>query len=84
MASGVQDLEYSLAKISQSTQFMDQYKFEPLCGLCSDMASVPQTILLNKGITKILERLATQICISFGIEGGEPTVCKGAVSIMAD
>ena len=48
------------------------------------MASIPQSILLNKTITEILEKLATHICISFGIEGGEKAVCQGAVSTMAN
>jgi hypothetical protein len=38
---------------------------------------------LNQNITKILEYLATHICITFGIEGGEKAVCQGAVSTMA-
>ena len=54
------------------------------CDVCTSLVSVQDFILTNKKSTKFLEHMATYLCIKFGIEGGEPSVCSGAVSIMAD
>jgi len=53
------------------------------CSACK-AAMEPATILDNKSVMTGLEWLTKEICEAFHIEGGDPSVCKGAIDTMAN
>lgn len=53
------------------------------CSACK-VAMEPATILDNKSVMTGLEWLTKEICEAFHIEGGDPSVCKGAIDTMAN
>ena len=52
------------------------------CSACK-AAMKPATILDNKTVMSGLEWLTKEICEALHIEGGDPSVCKGAINTMA-
>ena len=54
------------------------------CGMCSAALWPLDTFLTNQTIRKGLEWVSTEYCVKDKIYGGIPTVCSGAIDIMAD
>jgi hypothetical protein len=63
---------------------MEYYQSKLTCDLCQTALVAPDFLLTNKEIRKALDFIATEICVKMGIEGGERSVCSGAVKMMAD
>ena len=80
----MKSLEYNLHLLTQATSPMEYYQSKLSCDLCQAALVTPDFILENKEIRIALDYLATEICVNMGIEGGERSVCAGAVKIMAD
>ena len=54
------------------------------CSACK-VSLDPSTFLLTNPVAReVMEWLTKEVCIKFGIEGGDPSVCKGAIDTMAN
>ena len=54
------------------------------CGACKAALVPAQFLLTNKEVRETLVAGAIKICETFKVEGGEKSVCTGAVTMMAD
>lgn len=54
------------------------------CRTCKLAVAPAHFFFENKQVRKVLEAGAIKICEAFKIEGGEKSVCEGAVTMMAD
>ena len=63
---------------------MEDYQSMLTCDFCQAALVTPDFILENKEIRKVMELVAIELCVSLDIEGGERSVCSGAVKMMAE
>lgn len=77
------DLFYGLSKMKHSFGFMEAFESEILCGACSASLEPIDWFLTNSVVRAGLDWIAKEVCIEMKIYGGIPSVCKGAIDIMA-
>lgn len=80
----MQALEYNMNSMSKAASPLEDYQSRVSCDLCKASLVTPDFILENKQFRKVLEFIATEVCVKMGIEGGERSVCKGGVDLMAE
>lgn len=77
------DLEYSKHKTSKFFEPVSEYSNVLTCEACK-LGLAPLDAVLTYSVTQgLLETVAVEACRLFKIDGGVPSVCKGAVHEMA-
>ena len=77
-------IEYGMEYFKESSSFMSKWADKETCEACKALLITPDFLLNNKISRDVMEKVVSTICVTLGIEGGEKSVCKGAVDTMAD
>ena len=80
----ISTIEYQLDKFAKETQFMSSFESKIGCGMCSVAVKPIEGFFENKTIREGLDFIADLLCEHFKIYNGIPSVCKGAITIMAE
>lgn len=77
----MQELEY---KYQNELKLISKFENSLTCGLCSAALWPLDKFLTNQTIRTGLEWVSDEYCVKDKIYGGVPSVCHGAIKIMAD
>ena len=80
------DLEYNFNLLTQANEVRYQKygKSDVECFTCKRAVAPAHFVFQNKLIRNVLEAGAIKLCELIKIEGGEKSVCHGAVGLMVD
>mmetsp|Transcript_25051 Transcript_25051/g.38877 ORF Transcript_25051/g.38877 Transcript_25051/m.38877 type:complete len:106 (+) Transcript_25051:114-431(+) len=79
----LQDIEYFFEGMKDAFGEASPFEGKIACNLCSDALTPLDKLLENKFVTKVLDFISLMVCEHFGIEGGQKSVCKGAIDMMS-
>lgn len=77
------DLDYRLETVSKATEGVDLFQNNVLCNACSAAVAPINKLLKSKALLALGEFVATGICEHYKMYGGIPSVCRGAIDLMA-
>jgi len=79
----LQQFEYKMARFKEMTRPFEKVSGAATCELCKLSLLPLDSFLDNKTIIKLMEKVALEICIKLNIEGGQKSLCEGAIDEMA-
>ena len=78
------DLHHFLEEFKKLHKILGVQPNDLACSACKVSLDPSTFLLTNPTAREVMEWLTKEICIKLKIEGGDPSVCKGAINTMAD